>query len=74
MKNATYLTRPLDLLAEFFFHTNNVPNGHKIIIQRRINVDATSWRCIDLNATLYKHGVTSALMWRCTNNMALRRR
>ena len=24
-------------------------------IQRRINVDATSWRCIDVDATLHKH-------------------
>ena len=23
-------------------------------IQRRINVDATLWRCIDVDATLYK--------------------
>ena len=26
-------------------------------IQRRTNVDATSWRCIDVNATLYKRHV-----------------
>ena len=24
------------------------------VIQRRLNVDATSWRCIDVEATLYK--------------------
>ena len=25
-----------------------------MLIQRHINVDATSWRCIDVNATFYK--------------------
>ena len=27
------------------------------LIQRRLNVDATSWRCIDVEATLYKRHV-----------------
>ena len=31
-----------------------VPSEHTTLRQRRINVDATSWRCIDVNATLYK--------------------
>ena len=31
----------------------NIPRGH-IFIQRRLNVDATSRRCIDVEATLYK--------------------
>ena len=26
-------------------------------MQRRLNVDATSWRCIDVEATLYKRHV-----------------
>ena len=26
-------------------------------IQRRLNVDATSWRCIDVETTLYKRHV-----------------
>ena len=30
------------------------PSGHATLRQRRINVDATSWRCIDVDATLYK--------------------
>ena len=30
------------------------PSGHMTFIQRRINVDATSWRCMDVNATMYK--------------------
>ena len=35
---------------------------------RRINVDAKSWRCIDVDATLYQlYDVASALMWRCRN-------
>ena len=29
-------------------------SGHLTFIQRRINVDAASWRCIDVNAMLYK--------------------
>ena len=32
-------------------------NGHMTFIQRRLNVDATSWRCIDVEATLYWHNV-----------------
>ena len=31
-------------------------------IQRRLNVDATSWRCIDVEATLYK---MSCARWVC---------
>ena len=30
------------------------PSGHMTLIQRRLNVDATSWRCIDVEPTLYK--------------------
>ena len=30
------------------------PSEHMKFIQRRINVDATSWRCIDVITTLYK--------------------
>ena len=33
-----------------------VPSGHMTFIQRRLNVDATQWRCIDVEATLfYRH-------------------
>ena len=32
------------------------------IIQRHINVNATSWRCIDVDATLYDRHVPK---WRC---------
>ena len=28
------------------------------LIQRRLNVEATSWRCIDVEATLYKRQVS----------------
>ena len=31
------------------------PSWHMMFIQRRLNVDATSWRCIDIEATLCKH-------------------
>ena len=39
---------PLTQTREF------VPSGHMRFTQRRINVDAALWRCIDVNATLYK--------------------
>ena len=32
-------------------------SGHMTLVQRRFNVDATSWRCIDVQPTLYKHHV-----------------
>ena len=35
-------------------------NGHMTFIQRRINVDASSWRCIDVDATFYS---TLRLQW-----------
>ena len=33
------------------------PNPHMTLIQRRLNVDATSWRYIDVEPTLYKRHV-----------------
>ena len=30
-------------------------------IQRRLNVDATSWRCIDVEATLYRRHVSAGI-------------
>ena len=39
---------PLGLLR------NAAPSGHTVFKQCRINVDATSWRCIDVNETLFK--------------------
>ena len=30
-------------------------------IQQRLNVDATSWRCIDIEVTLYKRPVTTGI-------------
>ena len=30
-------------------------------IQRRLNVDATSWRCIDVETTLYKRHVPAGV-------------
>ena len=30
-------------------------------LQRLINVDAKSWRCIDINATLYKRHVPAGM-------------
>ena len=39
------------------------PSGHMTLIQRCLNVDATSWRCIDVEPTLYKHHVPAGLLW-----------
>ena len=36
---------------------HNSPSRHMTFIQRRLNVDATSWRCIDVEQTLYKRHV-----------------
>ena len=37
------------------------PNGHMTFIQCRLNVDAASWRCIDVEATLYTHHVSAGV-------------
>ena len=34
-----------------------LPSRHRTLIQRRLNVDATSWRCVDVEPTLFKHHV-----------------
>ena len=34
------------------------------LIQRRINVDAASWRCIDINAKLYERHVSAGMLSR----------
>ena len=31
-------------------------------MQRRINLDATSWRCIEVSATLYKRHVPAVMV------------
>ena len=36
---------------------DNQPSRQVTLRQRRINVDATSWRCIDVDTTLYKRHV-----------------
>ena len=41
-----------------------LPIGHMTFIQRRINVDTTSWRFISINAKLYKRHVP-ATAWHC---------
>ena len=40
---------------------NKIPSGHMTLIQRRFNVDATSWRCIDVEPALYKRHVPAGL-------------
>ena len=39
----------------------SLPSRHITLIQRRHNVDATSWHCIDVVATLYKRHVPAGL-------------
>ena len=46
--------RDSDVAAHFY---DVCPSGHMTLIQRRLNVDATSWRCIDVEPTLYKRHV-----------------
>ena len=36
-------------------------SGHATLRQRRVNVDAISWRCIDVDATLYKRHVPAGI-------------
>ena len=43
------------------------PSGHMTVIQRRMNVDATSWRCLDGNATLYKRHVPAGISLSVSN-------
>ena len=38
------------------------PNEHKTFLQCHLNVDATSWRCIDVQATLYKRHVSAGMI------------
>ena len=44
------------------FTLRSIPNEHMTFIQRRINVDATSWRCIDVYATSYKRHVPAGFL------------
>ena len=37
----------------------NIPCGHATLKQRRINVDTTSGRCMDVDATLHKRQVSA---------------
>ena len=39
------------------------PSGHTTFIQRRLNVGATSWRCIDVETTLYRRHVLAGFYW-----------
>ena len=44
---------------------------HGVFTQRRINIDVTSWRCIDVNVTLNKRNVPLGIFLNsCVNVMA----
>ena len=38
-----------------------MPSRHMTLLQRSLNVDATSWRCIDVEPTLYKRHVPAGM-------------
>ena len=40
-----------------------LPNGHAALRRRRNNVDTTTWRCIDVDATLYEHHVPAGQLF-----------
>ena len=44
------------------FLASCLPSEQMTFIQRRINVDATSWRCIDVDSTLSQRGVPAGLL------------
>ena len=52
------------LLQYTFFMSvsSTMPSRHMTLIQRRLNVDATSWRCIDVDATLCKRHVPAGCL------------
>ena len=45
---------PRPHVATKYFYLPFQLSGHLTVIERRINVDATSWRCIDVDTTLFK--------------------
>ena len=61
---------PLDIWARqrirlacaFTSSDQNLPCRHMTLIQRRLNVDATSWHCIEVELTLYKHHVPAGFV------------
>ena len=46
-----------------------LPSRHAASRQRRINVDATSQRCIDVDTTLYKRHVPHLYFFRCLQSV-----
>ena len=43
-----------DCLPYLSYNLNkSIPSGHMTLIQQQLNVDETSWRCIDVEAMLY---------------------
>ena len=47
------------------------PSRHMTFIQRRLNVDATSRRCIDVEATLYRHHVSAGWILNTLDNQLI---
>ena len=49
------------LTGTVYYYVMKNPSGHTTFIQRRLNVDATSWRCIDVEVTLYRRRVSAGM-------------
>ena len=53
--------QPNMLTSSVYMYVGVPPSRHAKLRQRRINVDATSWRCVDVDVTLYKRHVPAGL-------------
>ena len=49
-------------------HIIPLPSGHMTFIQSRVNVNATLWNCIDVNASFYKRHVPAGTLNRSLEN------
>ena len=50
-----------DAMHILFYIGRFEASGHMALIQRHINVDATSWRCIDVDTTLFQSFVPTGM-------------
>ena len=68
-----------DQIPCMYLFNTNYASGRKTFIQRRINVDATSWRCIDVDTTCSQRCVPAGIfcfreMQEMDTNVILRRK
>ena len=62
LKHLSYVAELGFKLATLGSAVRHAPDRHMEYIQRRLNVDATSWHCIDVEATLYLRHVPAGLL------------